>query len=97
MKDSLFETPILFLTFNRFEKTKLVFDRIKNIKPTQLFISSDGYRPNVVGEKKNVEKIRNFLLDEINWECDVFTKFNDYNLGAEHDGCIPFGQKSATH
>ncbi len=83
MKDSLFETPILFLTFNRFEKTKLVFDRIKNIKPTQLFISSDGYRPNVVGEKKNVEKIRNFLLDEINWECDVFTKFNDYNLGCK--------------
>ena len=39
-----FETPILFLLFNRPELTKNVFERIRLIRPRQLFVAADGPR-----------------------------------------------------
>ena len=41
-----FDIPILFIVFNRVDKTKKVFDIIKFIKPKRLFISADGPRDN---------------------------------------------------
>ena len=37
-----FQTPILFIIFNRPSTTKLVFNQIKKIKPKKLFIAADG-------------------------------------------------------
>ena len=39
-----FETPILFLIFNRPDLTKVVFNRIREVKPKYLFIAADGPR-----------------------------------------------------
>lgn len=79
----LFSTPVLFLVFNRIETTVLVFDKIKKIKPKYLFVASDGPRVGVVGEKDVVEKVRKFILDSVDWECEVKTLFNDNNLGCK--------------
>jgi hypothetical protein len=40
-KEYIFETPVLFLVFNRMEVMKNVFNQIKNIKPRKFFIASD--------------------------------------------------------
>lgn len=37
----MFETPILFLIFNRPDTTKVVFNRIKEFKPKYLFVVAD--------------------------------------------------------
>jgi hypothetical protein len=47
----MFNTPILFIVFNRPDVTQLVFDEIKKIKPAQLFISADATRDSVPHEK----------------------------------------------
>jgi len=75
------KTPILFITFNRFNETKIVLDKIKDYKPNKLYISSDGPRDNIFGELNKVSDIREFLLDNINWECELYTKFIDTNIG----------------
>ena len=41
-----FQTPILFLIFNRPETTQKVFQSIRSIKPKYLFIAADGSREN---------------------------------------------------
>lgn len=80
-KEFRFNTPILFLVFNRFEEAKRVFKEIKRIKPKLLFIASDGPRINKPGEKEIVEKIRTYLLKNITWRCKVKKLFRDENLG----------------
>jgi hypothetical protein len=77
-------TPVLFLIFNRFEETKRVFEEIKKAKPAQLFIASDGPRQNRAGEKEVVEKIRQYVLSNINWKCNVKTLFREKNLGCKY-------------
>lgn len=72
-------TPILLIVFNRFNEAKLVFEAIRFQKPTQLFISSDGARSEE--ENLKVQEIRNYLIEHVDWECELKTKFNDVNLG----------------
>jgi len=75
------KTPILFLVFNRLESTKQVFSQIKKYKPTQLFVSADGPRDSVNNEFSVCDSVREFIINNIDWECEVKTLFRDENLG----------------
>lgn len=77
------KTSILFLTFNRLDTTKRVFEEIKKAKPLKLYIASDGPRENVSGEYEKVREVRNFIESNIDWECEVKTLFRDNNLGCK--------------
>lgn len=74
-------TPILFLTFNREKQTFKVFDKIKDNKPTKLYLASDG--PRNISEEKVVKNIRETLINQIDWDCKIGTKFNENNLGCK--------------
>lgn len=76
-----FDTPILFLVFNRPATTKKVFERIKEIKPSQLFVAADGPRPKKGGEREVCEEVRNIILQGVDWPCEVRRLFRDNNLG----------------
>ena len=69
------KAPILLLTFNRPDETFEVLKSIKKYAPKQLFISSDGYRAHVSGEKELVIDLRKKILDFIDWNCDVKFKY----------------------
>lgn len=75
--------PVLFLVFNRMDTTIQVFSQIKKIKPPKLYIGCDGPRKNFPGESEIIKKIRTFLLENIDWDCEVFTKFNKENMGCK--------------
>lgn len=77
-------TPVLFLTFNRLDTVKQVFEEIKKAKPKQLFLASDGPRENKPEEKKIVEEVRKYILDNIDWKCEVKTLFREKNLGCKY-------------
>lgn len=79
-------TPVLLVTFNRLDYLEKVFDKIKKIKPKKLYLSSDGAREDKGGEKEIVETIRSWMLNQINWECDVKTRFLDKNSGGCANG-----------
>lgn len=77
----MFETPILFLIFNRPEITQSVFEEIKNQKPTHLYVAADGARPNVIEDLEKCTATRQLVMDGIDWDCEVKTLFRDKNLG----------------
>jgi hypothetical protein len=77
-------TPVLFLTFNRFDTTKRVFAEIRKAKPRELFIASDGPRKNKEGEEQLVREIRQYVLSNIDWNCNVKTLFREKNLGCKY-------------
>jgi len=76
-------TAVLFLVFNRLDTTKQVFEAIRKAKPPRLYIAADGARENKEGEKEKVEAVRNYVMDNIDWDCEVKTLFKDQNLGCK--------------
>lgn len=82
VKDSEFETPILLLLFNRIEYTKVIFSKIKEIRPAYLFVAADGPRLSVDNEASICEEVRNYVINNIDWHCKVTTLFRSENLGS---------------
>ncbi len=77
----MFNTPILFLVFNRPDTTARVFEQIRKMKPAHLYIAADGPRNDRHGEKEKTDEVRKIVLSEIDWECEVETLFRDENMG----------------
>ncbi|MGL4865378.1 MAG: hypothetical protein ACRC3I_10450 [Cetobacterium sp.] len=76
-----YDIPILFIVFNRMEITQKSFEKIKKIKPSKLYISSDGPREEIKDENEKVQRVREYILENIDWDCDVATLFQDTNKG----------------
>ncbi|GAB3200550.1 hypothetical protein ABID22_003770 [Pontibacter aydingkolensis] len=78
---SALNTPVLFIVFNRLGTTKEVFSAIREAKPTRLYVAADGPRESRPGEDKKVQAVREFILENVDWKCEVKTLFRDQNLG----------------
>lgn len=78
----MFETPILFLVFNRPDETQVVFNRIKEIKPKYLYVSADGPRVSKEGESEKCSRVRE-IINQVDWDCEVKTLFRENNLGCK--------------
>lgn len=77
-----FNTPILFLVFNRPDTTSKVFDAIKKLKPTNLYIAADGPRDNRPDDDENCKKTLD-IVRNIDWDCEIKTLFRKENLGCK--------------
>ncbi len=77
-------TAVLLLIFNRLETTKQVFEAIRKAKPPRIYIAADGPRPEISDEKEKVRKVRDHVLDKIDWNCKVKTLLREKNLGCKY-------------
>ena len=73
-------TPVLFLIFNRPDTTQRVFDVIKQVKPSKLFVAADGARKGNSNDERLCQQARN-IAEQVDWECDVKYLHRDKNLG----------------
>jgi len=78
------ESAVLFLVFNRLDTTKQVFEAIRKAKPPRLYIGADAARIDKEGEEEKVKTVRDFILQNIDWECEVKTLFREKNLGCKY-------------
>jgi len=76
--------PILFLVYNSLVTTKAVFETIRKSRPKKLYIASDGPKDGDFSDKEIVESVRNFVVSNIDWNCEIFTLFRDKNLGNKY-------------
>ncbi|MBD2752566.1 hypothetical protein [Spirosoma validum] len=72
---------VLFIIFNKVDETKRVFNVIKKQKPSRLFVAADGPRLNKEGEVEKCKYVRQWVLENIDWNCEVKTLFRDENVG----------------
>lgn len=79
----MFETPVLFIIFNRPETTLLVFEQIKKVKPKYLFVAADGPRKNKPGEEDLCSAAREIIMNDIDWDCEIKTLFRNENAGCK--------------
>ena len=78
------KTAILFLVFNRPDTTRKSFEAIRQARPERLYIGADGARPEREGEQAKVDAVRKYILDNIDWDCEVRTLFRGKNLGCRN-------------
>lgn len=74
-----FNTPVLLIIFNRPEKTKRVFEAIKNQKPKFLYVAADGPRPGNAEDIEKCKAARDVIL--VDWDCEFHTLYCDENRG----------------
>ena len=80
MKDKgQFDIPILLIIYNRFKTTQKVFSSIKDVKPSRLYLVSDG--PKNISDKTKIDELRNYIINNISWDCEFKSMFRDSNLG----------------
>ena len=72
--------PVLVTMFNRPDHASRVIAEVARVKPKQLFLAVDGPRPDVATDRAGVEGCR-ALVSRIDWDCEVFTRFRERNLG----------------
>ncbi len=78
----MFNTPILFILFNRPDTTQRVFDAIKAIKPKKLYVTADGPRKGNKNDLENCPKTREII--KVDWDCEVIILYRDENLGCRN-------------
>ncbi|MDT8411156.1 MAG: nucleotide-diphospho-sugar transferase [Vicingaceae bacterium] len=73
-----FNTPIIFFIYKRPNTTQLVFNKIREIKPTILYIFADGAKDK--SEVTLVNQSRE-IIKQIDWDCELHINFSKKNLG----------------
>lgn len=73
--------PVLFLIYNRPDKTEKVFDAIRKAKPNRLFVVADG--PKTQADIIKCQQTRD-IIKLIDWNCELQTNFRDSNLGSKY-------------
>jgi hypothetical protein len=73
-------TPVALFIFNRPKLTQLVFERIRQAQPQQLFIIADAPRPNHADDLYNCATAQ-AIVKQIDWDCQVEHNFAKQNLG----------------
>lgn len=76
------DLPVLVIAFNRPNHVIGLIDILREIKPKKLYFAVDGPRAGYEKDQVKVDQVR-MLKNNIDWECQVFTKFSNENLGCK--------------
>jgi hypothetical protein len=74
------KTPIVLIIFRRPDQTLKVFEKIRQVKPSKLFIISDAPRPEKLEEWEKCQQAR-AITETVDWDCEIFRNYADTNLG----------------
>ena len=70
------------LIFNRLDTTRCFMHQ--SSKTSTLYIAADAARLNIKNEAKKVQDVREYVMQNINWKCEVKTLFRYQNLGCKY-------------
>ncbi len=76
-----FKTPILLITWRRPDTTRLVLESLRELKPTYLYVASDGPNSDRLGESNLVSKTRELIDHFVDWPCSIFKFYSQTNNG----------------
>ena len=79
------ENPVLLRIFRRPEMTKQVLEVLRHVRPAKLYISGDGPKGSSTEEDIRVSQARE-IATNIDWECDIHTRFWEENVGGPQAG-----------
>ncbi len=76
------KSPVLLLAFNRPDLAQQVFDQIRAVRPSRLYMAVDGARQGNAQDHALCEQTR-AIVKQVDWDCSVHTLFPDTNKGCK--------------
>lgn len=75
-------TPVLLILFNRPSHVQRLLDRLRQVRPTLLFVAVDGPR---MSHPTDVEQVARSisLINSIDWPCTIHRLIREQNLGCK--------------
>ena len=80
MHKSNIDLSVLLIFFARPNTLSEVFKKVKEARPSRLFLACDGPRDNNPQDMERIEECKKIVSD-IDWECEVYTNYSKENLG----------------
>lgn len=74
-----FDIPVVLFIFKRVDTTLRIIDVIRKVKPSKIYLISDGGRN--VYERELVTLCRNEVEQAIDWECEIIKDYSETNRG----------------
>lgn len=87
--ESQFDIPIVLILFRRFDTLGRIIERIKQVNPKKIYLLSDQGRNEE--EIRQVQKVREYVTEHIDWKCEVINNYAATNRGVY--GNIALGAK----
>lgn len=76
------DVPVLLIFFTKEKPLKRVFERIREARPSKLYLCQDGPREDRPGDIEKIKKCRE-IVSNIDWECEIHERFQEKNLGCD--------------
>ena len=76
------DVAVLILFFNRPRMLEKVFERVREAKPTKLFLYQDGARENRPDDMDQIQACRD-VVSKIDWDCEVYRLYQERNYGCD--------------
>ncbi|WP_243394652.1 glycosyl transferase [Leptospira adleri] len=73
------KSPVLLIAFNRPDFTSIVFETIRQYKPSKFYLAVNAPRADREGEAQKCSEVRK-IVEKIDWDCEVHTLFRDEHL-----------------
>lgn len=73
--------PVVLCVFKRLETTKQVFKKIREARPHKLYVISDAPRKEQPQEAEQVIKVRQYVEENIDWDCEFVKNYAESNMG----------------
>jgi hypothetical protein len=73
-------TPVALILYNRPELTARVFEAVRQVRPSRLFVIADGPHPDRPGDARRCAAAR-AVVERIDWPCEVARDYVDVNRG----------------
>lgn len=80
MKPYLVDVPVALVFFARPECFSQVFEKVKEARPSKIFLIQDGAREGRPNDLNGIKKCRE-IAENIDWECEVYKNYSNENLG----------------
>ena len=80
MHKAKLDLAVLLIFFTRPNTLKDVFAKVKDARPSKLFLACDGAREGNYLDAERIEMCKKIVAD-IDWECEVYTRYSDENQG----------------
>lgn len=80
---SAVDVPVLIIFFNRPNMLGRVLEKVKEARPSKLFLYQDGAREGREDDVLNVQKCRDVIEAAIDWDCEVHRLYQTKNYGCD--------------
>jgi hypothetical protein len=74
--------PVVLLVFNRPNTTRIVFERIREVRPSLLLVVADGPRSDCPEDARRCREVRK-IVERIDWPCELLRNYSSINLGCK--------------